>query len=75
MQFYLKKVIFTNIKVKNKDGKEFTVSGFYLEHDGVKPIRIIPKNNEDYKLLEALCEVKFSDYKQASTDNSEDLLK
>ena len=75
MQFNLTKVIFKNIKAKNKDGKEFTVTGFYLEHEGVKSIKIKPDNNEDYKLLEALCDKKFSDYEPKVKDNSKDLLK
>lgn len=75
MQFYLTKVIFKNIKAKNKEGKEFVVTGFYLEHEGVKSIKIKPAAEEDYKLLEALCEKKFSDYQPKTKDNSEDLLK
>lgn len=75
MQFNLTKVIFTNIKAKTKEGKEFTVTGFYLEHEGVKPIRIVPKNEEDYKLLEALCEKKFNDTLPKVKDNAGDLLK
>ena len=75
MEFILTKVIFKNIKAKNKDGKEFTVTAFYLEHEGLKPIRIVPHNTEDYKLLEFACIKKFSDVQPKSKDNSEDLLK
>lgn len=75
MEFKLTKVIFKNIKSKTKDGKEFTVTGFYLEHDGLKPIKIVPANNEDYKLLEFACEKKFSDIQPKTKDNSGDLLK
>lgn len=75
MQFELVKVIFKNIKLKNKEGKEFTATGFYLEHEGLKPIKIIPSSNEDYKLLEFACTKKFSEVQPKTKDNSKDLLK
>ena len=75
MDFKLTKVIFKNIKAKNKEGKEFTVTAFYLEHEGLKPIKIVPANSEDYKLLEFACEKKFSDIQPKTKDNTEDLLK